>query len=137
VSLSSNLEGCNVYFSYREEFGGSALENRKLHEAQLVKEVEPKIVRSAVSEEIYQAYLNIDIPIYVSLTFQTKMTLTVQCYCVNFTESKNLLYREKSFYFTVNDVPFSKIDTHKPSKLRYFLGYRILRTIQVLFFILF
>ena len=62
VFVSEFLEGVNVYVSYREEFGGTGANHRHHHHAELVRRLEPRLVRDATSNATFDVTLTLDIP---------------------------------------------------------------------------
>jgi hypothetical protein len=62
VFVSEFLEGVNVYVSYREEFGGTGDNHRHHHHAELVRRLEPRLVRDATPNATFDVALTLDIP---------------------------------------------------------------------------
>ena len=62
IHVSEFLEGVNIYLSYREEFGGSGSNHRQHHHAELVRRLDPRLIRNVTPNATFEATLSLDIP---------------------------------------------------------------------------
>jgi len=62
IHISEYLEGVNIYLSYREEFGGSGSNHRQHHHAELVRRLDPRLIRNVTPNVTLEATLSLDIP---------------------------------------------------------------------------
>ena len=83
VSEDSFDGPANVYISYREEFGGTGDNHRQHHHAELVRRIDPRVVKIVTPNVTIDVTLSVDIPSYVSQASQSKITVTARMQPVN------------------------------------------------------
>ena len=84
ISISDSVDSAvHVHTSYREEFGGTGDNHRFHHHAEIVRKIDPRLVRNVAPNSTIDVTLTLDIPTYVTHASQTKITIMTRLQYVN------------------------------------------------------